>query len=827
MWREKETDFKAKINQQATSIESIRCLLKETTTILTAFSTKSQLLESRIIELGKKISEEAECREDEKAAWKEKWTTRNITEKNLLESELQQQNELKLTEQIKKLECQFQKLSSAIELVKRLLAERTMSLNVAQGKVSTLKRKSKELIKSKMILDAKSRAKEKMWREKETDFKAKINQQATSIESIRCLLKETTTIRTAFSKKSQLLESRIIELRKKISEEAKCRQDEKAVWKEKWTTRNITEKNLLKSELQQQRTTLETFRVSLAEKTLALSDSEKEKESLEIQVKQLTGSLDKLNSSKLKSDRNYEMKMKALETYYEMQKITYEHANSTLDENTKMITEAKETISILMTQIKDLTDKELEIEAWNKKKKAMEVQAADLRTTVKELEENVFNKQSTFTKAEQKSRALKLEIKHLVKMFTTAKASNRALCQAMRIQIRRLKNANHTLVSELNEQKCSATRASESERATLLKLVKTKELVKKLQLENRKLESELVKAQSAANNDEIKIKIDLLKAEKSKLKAILARKVSMEEAAIKAKITSIKANNQIKIDELKKRMDDQKSIDHARIVDLEAQLMLKWRAKPKVSSLAKANRLRYMKPPHVLSKITSLGESKAGNPSANDVKTDTILKEVDITSNFSSKLKEQRRKVLNQIEVTTQDDKENRPVRLSETLPKEFEVSALSSSRSRSLRAAKRRRKKLDALDKEICEFGVRSSKRVKLGPKRKRNLITDDVFSLKQLLAYGRSSLTGEATRNSINNDISEKTGEPKEGRDENPRKFKRKLDSIFKDYEAKNIGSDSNDKENQNPRSIASQLPKLRRREGRHSLRRPTFFV
>merc|ERR1711920_328849 len=123
----------------------------------------------------------------------------------------------------------------------------------------------------------------------------------------------------------------------------------------------------------------------------------------------------------------------------------------------------------------------------------------------------------------------------------------------------------------------------------LLKLVKTKEQVKNLQLENRKLESELVKAQSAASNDENKIKIGVLKADKSKLKAILARKVSMEEAAknmFKAKITSIKANNQTKIDELKKKMDDQKSIDNARIVDLEAQLMLKWRAKAKVSSLA-------------------------------------------------------------------------------------------------------------------------------------------------------------------------------------------------------------------------------------------------
>ena len=150
-----------------------------------------------------------------------------------------------------------------------------------------------------------------------------------------------------------------------------------------------------------------------------------------------------------------------------------------------------------------------------------------------------------------------------------------------------------------------------------------------------------------------------------------------------------------------------------------------------------------------------------------------------------------------------------------------------SSSRSRSLRAAKRRRKKLDPLNKEIGEFGVRSSKRVKLGPKRKRNLVTDDVFSLEQLLAYGRSSHTGESTRKTINNDISEKSGEPKEGRGENPRKLKRKLDSIFKDYGVKSIGSDSNDKENQNPRSIASQLPKLRRREGRHSLRRPTFFV
>merc|ERR1719419_1006359 len=161
-----------------------------------------------------------------------------------------------------------------------------------------------------------------MWREKEIDFKAKISQQATSIESIRCLLKETTTILTAFSTKSQLLESRIIELRKKISEEAQCREDEKAAWKEKWTARNITEKNLLKSELQQQRTTLQTVRASLAEKTLALSDSLKENESLEIQVEQLTGSLDKLKGNKLESDRNYDMKMKALETYYELQKIT-------------------------------------------------------------------------------------------------------------------------------------------------------------------------------------------------------------------------------------------------------------------------------------------------------------------------------------------------------------------------------------------------------------------------------------------------------------------------------------------------------------------------
>merc|ERR1712060_46001 len=127
-------------------------------------------------------------------------------------------------------------------------------------------------------MGAKSRVQEKMWREKEKHFKDKINQQATSIESTRCLLKETTTRLTAFSTKSQLLECRIVELRKKISEEAGCREEEKTAWKEKWTTRNMTEKNLLKSELQQQRTTLETLRISLAEKILALSESQTEKE---------------------------------------------------------------------------------------------------------------------------------------------------------------------------------------------------------------------------------------------------------------------------------------------------------------------------------------------------------------------------------------------------------------------------------------------------------------------------------------------------------------------------------------------------------------------